>query len=142
MEVKLSNKALANVLLIQGYALRNNYKATQEQTINGILESLTEENAKTIAHILSKHDAPNKNTEKTKLIDGRGRKKEQTRYVLDSKIVKLSPRQEYKLKGVYGGKFQTAIKMLEDQITKTGIEINCYEALIRKERPIYKSLIG
>lgn len=143
MDEKFTTKARANVLLVQSYALKNNTELTEYQVINGILENLTNENAKTFAKILTREIPANTGTqrEKEKIKDGRGRKYEQPHFVLDSKIVMLTQRQEYKLKGMYGGLYSTAVKMLEDQISKTGVQINHYEALIRKERPIYKQIL-
>ena len=144
MDEKFTTKARAKVLLVQSYALENNTELTEYQVINGILENLTNENAKTFAKILTREIPANTGTQKKerkKIKDGRGRKHEQPHFVLDSKIVMLTQRQEYKLKGMYGGLYSTAVKMLEDQISKTGVQINHYEALIRKERPIYKQIL-
>ena len=144
MDEKFTTKARAKVLLVQSYALENNTELTEYQVINGILENLTNENAKTFAKILTREIPANTLTQKRerkKIKDGRGRKHEQPHFVLDSKIVMLTQRQEYKLKGMYGGLYSTAVKMLEDQISKTGVQINHYEALIRKERPIYKQIL-
>ena len=144
MDEKFTTKARANVLLVQSYALKNNTELTEYQVINGILENLTNENAKTFAKILTREIPANTGTQKRerkKIKDNRGRKHEQPHFVLDSKIVMLTQRQEYKLKGMYGGLYSTAVKMLEDQISKTGVQINHYEALIRKERPIYKQIL-
>ena len=144
MDEKFTTKARAKVLLVQSYALKNNTELTEYQVINGILENLTNENAKTFAKILTREIPANTGTQKKerkKIKDGRGRKHEQPHFVLDSKIVMLTQRQEYKLKGMYGGLYSTAVKMLEDQISKTGVQINHYEALIRKERPIYKQIL-
>ena len=144
MDEKFTKIARANILLVQSLALRNNTELTEYQVINGILENITSENAETFADILTREIPANTGTQKrerkNKIKDGRGRKHEQPRFVLDSKIVMLTQRQEYKLKGMYGGLYPTAVKMLEDQISKTGIQINHYEALIRKDRPIYKQL--
>lgn len=146
MDEKFTTKARANVLLVQSFALTNNTELTENQVINGILENITIENAKTFADVLTRKIPVNTETQKrerkknNKTKDGRGRRREQAHFVLDSKIVMLTQRQEYKLKGMYGGLYPTAVKMLEDHIAKTGIQINHYEALIRTERPIYKQL--
>lgn len=142
MDEKFTKIAHANILLVQSLALRNNTELTEYQVINGILENITSENAETFADILTRKIPANTGTQKRerKIKDGRGRKHEQPRFVLDSKIVMLTQRQEYKLKGMYGGLYPTAVQMLEDQISKTGIQINHYEALVRKDRPIYKQI--
>lgn len=141
MNGKITKKgSRAIILLIQGFALQNGTDLTEDQVLDGVLESITTEKAKTIANYLTRKKQVNENTKEKKIKDGRGRKHEQAYYVLDSKIVKLTKRQEYKVRGVYGGQYPIAVKMLEDQISKTGTQIDHYEALIRKERPIYKQL--
>lgn len=145
MDEKFTTIARSNVLLVQSLALKNNTELTEYQVINGILENITFENAETFADILTREIPANAGTQKrerkkNKIKDGRGRKHEQPRFVLDSKIVMLTQRQEYKLKGMYGGLYPTAVKMLEDHISKTGVQINHYAALVRKDRPIYKQI--
>ena len=141
MDGKITKKgSRAKILLIQSFALQNGTDLTEDQVLDGVLESITIENAKTIADYLTRKKQVNENTKEKKTKDGRGRKHEQAYYVLGSKIVKLTKRQEYKVRGVYGGQYPIAVKMLEDQISKTGIPIDNYDALIRPERPIYKQL--
>lgn len=64
MDEKFTTKARANVLLVQSYALKNNTELTEYQVINGILENLTNENAKTFAKILTREIPANTGTQK------------------------------------------------------------------------------